>query len=199
LGNIINKGKVNLSRKNINKVYDYLQNVPHAIEEEKESDLKIKTPISESFVKLIDEKSSDSNYMSGYSLVSCFPNVNFITDDDNLKGVHMPTLEESIGNEDINLDKEYGILNMVEYKIGFEKILEGLEEGKIYKIIFRWKSVGSNYLGYNSVEYNTSPSFFIYKNIDIDVLLYKFMSFLNLFESKYGFGGAISLDIFVKE
>ncbi len=88
---------------------------------------------------------------------------------------------------------------MVEYKIGFEKILEGLVEGKIYKIIFRWKSVGSNYLGDNSVEFNTSPSFFIYKNIDIDVLLYKFMSYLNLFESKYGFGGAISLDIFVKE
>jgi hypothetical protein len=88
---------------------------------------------------------------------------------------------------------------MVEYKIGFEKILEGLVEGKIYKFIYRWKSVGSNYLGDNSVEYNTSPSFFIYKNIDIDVLLYKFMSYLNLFENKYGFGGAISLDIFVKE
>jgi hypothetical protein len=49
------------------------------------------------------------------------------------------------------------------------------------------------------VEYNTSPSFFIYKKIDIDVLLYKFMSYLNLFESKYGFNGAISLDIFVKD
>src|SRR5258705_12868926 len=137
--------------------------------------------------------------MSGYILVSSFPNVNFIIEDENLNGGEMQKLGESIGNDDIYLDKEYGISNMVEYKIGFEQILEGLVEGKIYKIIFRWKSVGYNYLGDKSVEYNTSPSFFIYKNIDIEVLLYKFMSYLNLFESKYGFGGAISLDIFVKD
>src|SRR5258705_530338 len=137
--------------------------------------------------------------MSGYILVSSFPNVNFIIEDENLNGGELQKLGESIGNDDIYLDKEYGISNMVEYKIGFEQILEGLVEGKIYKIIFRWKSVGYNYLGDKSVEYNTSPSFFIYKNIDIEVLLYKFMSYLNLFESKYGFGGAISLDIFVKD
>jgi hypothetical protein len=90
VGNIINKGKDKLSRKNINKVYEYVQN------NEKELDLKIKTSISETFVNLIHEKARDVKFMPGYTLISSFPNVIFINEDDYLNsGMQMPTLGDS--------------------------------------------------------------------------------------------------------
>ena len=80
-----------------------------------------------------------------------------------------------------------------EYKTGFEEIIKGLDENKVYKLLFRWKSLGSNALGESIVEFNTSPSFFMNKDLDIELLFYKFSTSLNVFENKYGFDGEISL------
>jgi hypothetical protein len=140
---------------------------------------------SENFINLIKEKQQDVNFMPEYILVRSFENVNLIN--------------EELSLDCTNLELEYGISNMEEYKLGFEQILKGLDENKIYKLLFRWKSLGSNHFGESSVEFNTSPSFFIYKGIDIDVLLYKYSTLFNVFENRYGFGGVISLDVFIKE
>jgi len=94
VGNIkgAKQGKVKLSRKNINKVYEYVK------KNEQELDLKLKTTTfkgEESFVNLISEKASDISFMHGYNLVSSFPNVNFINEEENLpSGMQISILGE---------------------------------------------------------------------------------------------------------
>lgn len=143
------------------------------------------------FIDLIKTKQKESNFMPDYILRKSFSGIVSI---DNYNQEFTDNL---IDSNIENLDLEYGILNMIEYKQEFIQLLDSLDEDKIYKIIFRWQSVDSNHT--NRVEFNTSPSFLITNYSDVDILLYKFMSQFNDFDMKYGFSGIINLDIFIKE
>ena len=151
--------------------------------------------VSESFRKIIKDRASDGNIMPGYRLLRSFDNINFLNETENFMGDN----EDMNDSSEMNLDQEFGIINMAEIKFGFVNLLEELVEGNLYKLIFRWNSVGTSDDGDTTVEYNTSPSIIIHKNSDIEVLLYKFMSYSQEFDLKYGFGGVINLDIFGKE
>jgi len=151
--------------------------------------------VSDSFRNIIKDRAYDGNIMPGYRLLRSFDNINFLNETEDF----MEDYEDMNDSSEMNLDQEFGIINMSEIKFGFMKLLEGLVEGKLYKLIFRWNSVGTSDEGDTTVEYNTSPSIIIYKNSDIEVLLYKFMSYSQEFDLKYGFGGVINLDVFGKE
>ena len=183
------KNKYKFDKTNIERVSKYINNLKGDSKKEflnKDKNIK--------FIDLIESKINESNFMPGYILSKSFSGILSI---DSSYQEYKEDIKDDNNIE--NLDIEYGISNMIEYQKGFIQLLDTLEIDKIYKIIFRWKTVNSNQSGRNRVEFNTTPSFLISKYSDVDVLLYKFMSQFNDFEIKYGFSGEIHLDIFVKE
>jgi hypothetical protein len=66
-------------------------------------------------------------------------------------------------------------------------------------MIFRWESIYIDNLGNRKIQFNTSPSFFIYNDMDVDVVIYKLINYYNLIVNKYSSGDILNLDIFIKE
>ena len=128
--------------------------------------------------KILDSRIIDNNFIQGYIFKDSFIGLN-INDD--------------------NVDNEYGIDCIEEYKLRFLNILKELDKANVYKMIFRWESIYIDNLGNRKNQFNTTPSFFIYKDMDVDVVIYKFINYYNLIVNKYSSGDKLNLDIFIKE
>ena len=97
------------------------------------------------------------------------------------------------------MDDEILSSENVAYRLRFESILNSLLSNRIYKMVFRWETVEIDDVGRRKSQYNSSPSFFIHKGLDIDVVLYRFNYYLNNFINQYSISENINLDIFTKE
>ena len=78
-------------------------------------------------------------------------------------------------------------------------LLQKLDSSRLYKVIFRWQSFYFDSLGQKRFSFNTSPSFFIYREMPYSIVLYRFVSYLNSISSNYNLSDRINLDVFVKE
>jgi DNA polymerase type B, organellar and viral len=128
--------------------------------------------------KFLESRIIDNKFIHGYIFKDSFIGLNI--------------------NED-NIENEYGLDNIEDYKLRFLNILKELYKGHIYKMIFRWESIYIDNLGNRKNQFNTSPSFFIYNDMDVDVVIYKFINYYNLIVNKYSSGDKLNLDIFIKE
>ena len=174
--NYVSKNRLN--KLNKSKIYDYLDNV----------DLHDDNLNN---IKLLESRLS-SEFIINYKLIVSIHNIAYMDED------LTSNLYNWFNNDNINFNEDK-FKNILEFKFKFEKILKSLEDDKIYKIIFRWCSVEVDEFGnYRSI-FNTSPSFFIYKDMDIKILLYKFIYNLNIISNKYTLSETISIDFFIKE
>nr|QWO71449.1 DNA polymerase [Lyophyllum shimeji] len=167
----------NFDKVNITKVYKYLSNNKDKLDDNEVN-----------ILKLLETRVVNNDFIKGYILKDSFVNLDYLN-----------KLDTELNGEDDSLDYDYGINNINEYKVRFTNILNSLDEKRIYKIIFRWESIDVNEHGRKSSNFNTSPSFFIHKDTDIEVVLYKFVNYLNNFVVKYSVSDNLNLDIFVKE
>ena len=65
--------------------------------------------------------------------------------------------------------------------------------------MFRWQNINVDSSGHFRYSLNTSPSFFVYKDMGLDIILYKFIYNLNIIISKYSISEKLNLDVFIKE
>lgn len=178
----INLGKYKsinkLNKVDINKIYKYLVNNKDKLDNNELGVLQI-----------LESRIENSNIIPGYILKESFIGLDYLNKYNNNNN-DLSCVDDSLDYEQKNIN---------EYKLRILNILNGLEDKRIYKVIFRWESVDVNEFGRRFSNFNTSPSFFIHKGTDIDVVLYKFMNYLNLFVVKYGAVDILNVDIFVKE
>ena len=97
-----------------------------------------------------------------------------------------------------NLEVDENDILYKEYRLKFIDLINQLKKDQIYKVVFRWESIDVDSFGYRKSNFNNTPSFFIYKDMDVDILWHKFVGYYNLIVNKYGFSEKINLDIFVK-
>ena len=169
--------------------------------------------ISESEIKDMKELDSriNSPFLQNYVLVGSFKNIdtfdtNYMDlldhqmDDSRVINNNIMTVSSGMNYED-EIDR-YGTdvsQNMFYIKDRFIKLIGSLESSRLYKVIFRWQSVYVDNFNTKRFSFNTSPSFFIYKDMDHNIMLYRFISYLNIINAKYNVSDSIDLDIFVKE
>lgn len=182
--NITNKyySKNKLTKKDMSKIYSYLNNNKLLINE---SDLKN--------IKILEQRFNSNNFIPDYVLIQSIDNINYMEDD------FINKFYNEIQNENQTNIKENIVKDIINIKLKFKLILNGLEEGRIYKMIFRWQSVSADSYGNYRTSYNTSPSLLVYSGMDLDIVLYKFISYLNIYTTKYNFSDRVNLDIFIKE
>ena len=75
------------------------------------------------------------NIEGGYTLFDSFENIIYSENLDVEDKIINHNLISNIENENILLEKEYGVKNIIEYKQKFEKLIHSLEQDKIYKIL----------------------------------------------------------------
>ena len=180
--------------------------------------------ISESEIKDMKELDSriNSPFLQNYVLVGSFKNIDtFDTDYMNLLDNQMNNSDVIIINNNYNnnnnnnkltvssgLNQEDDIIfcdgtdvsqNMFYIKDRFIKLIGSLEDSRLYKVIFRWQSIYVDDFNTKRFSFNTSPSFFIYRNMDHNIMLYRFINYLNIINAKYNVSDSIDLDVFVKE
>ena len=139
-------------------------------------------------IKFLQSRINSDNFIPDYKLVKSFESI-YLSEDYYLNNFY----------NYINKRKYYHGNIKYDYKNEFNIILRNLIKGKVYKIIFRWQSIDYLNFGKYRTSFITSPSFFIYSGMDVKVLLYKFINYLNLTTQKYGIIDKINLDIFIKE
>ena len=178
--NYVAKNKLN--RANIDKFNKYYNNIS-----DDDSKFSILGNDLEN-INLLRRRINSNNFMPDYKLVKSFDDINF-TEDDFIINFYNYINKDKYNLKKINYD----------YKNEFNIILRNLIKGKVYKIIFRWQSIDSDNFGKYRTSFTTSPSFFIYSGMDVKVVLYKFINYLNITTQKYGLIDKINLDIFIKE
>ena len=99
------------------------------------------------------------NIMIIFKLNELFKNILLL--DDNIENLNN-------NKQDIELNDEYGVYDMLTYKNEFEKILNSLNENRVYKMIFKINMNSINSKGIEDSENKTSPSFLIHKNTSIE-------------------------------
>ena len=141
--------------------------------------------------RVIDSSSSNKvKFEDGYIEVGEFKNILLL--DDNIENLNN-------NKQDIELNDEYGVYDMLTYKNEFEKILNSLNENRVYKMVFKFNLCSVDYNGKEIRENKTSPSFFISRGTSIDYLLFKFKSYLSEILIKYDIPDITNLSIFIKE
>lgn len=138
-----------------------------------------------------------NSFISDYVLIESLYGINYMEDDFIVKFFDSIDVNIDHMNNLGVLGKESDIIH--NYKIKFYNILINLDKGRVYKIIFRWQVVDIDILGGYKTSFNTSPSFFIYRDMDLNILLYKFVTNLSIIVNKYSVSETINLDIFIKE
>ena len=177
---------------NIKSVYDYLKN-----------NNLINSELNNRTICFLEERIFNNDFYFGYvykdSIIGIDMNDDFVFK--NIDYNNMNEFDIMIYNENLLLFEEYGLNNMFIYKNKFLSIVKDLNEKKIYKMIFRWEFY-YNGIGINKKnKFYTSPSFFIYKNMDISIILNKFKDYVMLYSNKYNINinDQLNIDIFIKE
>ena len=161
--------KNDFNKKNILSVYNYIL-----------SDVDSNKNVDYMSLKgILEKRVINNNFLHEYVHTDSFININII--------------------EDVSDVDTHNMVNKDDYKLRFEKIIASLAEDHIYKMIFRWETVELDNFGYRKSNYNSSPSFFIYKNMDVNIILYRYSHYLNLIINQYSISENINLDIFIKE
>jgi DNA polymerase type B, organellar and viral len=178
--------KHKFNKTNVIKVYNYLKEHPELLSKDNNN---------QNMLDLLTSKMKNETFYLDYDLKESFKDIDVMELND----------EDVFMEEDLvkymGLVNEYdeGLDSLFVYRFKFLNILVNLEKDRIFKMIFRWESVESDDLGYNRRYYNTSPSFFVYNGLDVSFILYRFISYANVYSSKYSFSDSLNLDVFVKE
>jgi hypothetical protein len=102
---------------------------------------------------------------------------------------------KSIEDPLIKLDNEFLIKNMFNIKNIFQNILNSIPVGKIYKLLLTFKTYNIDDMGDSKIEYRSQPGFLVYKNCNIDAVLYKFASAYSKHVDKYNAGDRLDCSI----
>ena len=151
----ISKNKLN--KKNLIKINDYLDN-------SELHDLNLNN------IKLLKSQIESEQFYNDYVLVDSIKNINY--NDEFINNFY-----DNIDKEDI---REYNDMELNNYILKFNNILNDLHQNSIYKMIFRWRSVDNDNFGHYRYQFSTSPSFFIYNGININSVLHRFINNLNI-------------------
>nr|QWO71454.1 DNA polymerase [Calocybe gambosa] len=135
-------------------------------------------------------------YNDGFIEVGEFKNIVLLTDD--LEPLGDTQNKDII--QDSNLNEEYNIYNMLEYKNKFEQILLNFcKEGKSYKMVFKVTMVNVNIREVGDIQTRTTNSFFIHRHSNIEYILIKFSNLIIDLLFQYQVADKININIFVKE
>nr|QWO71448.1 DNA polymerase [Termitomyces bulborhizus] len=144
-------------------------------------------------IKLLESRFNEMDNIPGYIWDG---NINLNGIDENFVTEFYKVLELEEFDSLNELDKYLNYGEIIKVINLFKGVTNKLKEGKVYKLLFRWKST-DQYTYRHS--YNTSPSLFIHSETDLNILMYKFITNFNVYLIKYHFNGLIDLDVFTKE